>query len=686
MKRISKVTALLLVLTILFSSPLITNASTFVIQPGETAIITIEYSGARALEGKLLLSDPDIVEKIEFEYSMTGLAQGDKFFLYSGNPAGESGTVLIKITLKADAPRESSCIVSVSYAVTDAGSDVPGQTQTVMHTVSVAQTAPVNLTGLQTQLLRVQALKQWDYTKESWAAVEEAGMVAAYNLSSDDQDSVDSAEKKLKEAIDNLVPMDYTALQDALEQAAKGDSLAEVSESWTQFVTDLTNACQQYTSGDQTAADAAAQKLLESKNALATLLADIISQRASLEQELKEVTERYASFDAILAEKEALIATLTAKVEELEASVISKDRDLAYKDDTIAALEEEVATLQSRIDTLQGILDGSNDVGSEYNKLLEEMEALEAELKKVRQQLKDTQKELDQVNTELENVKTDLEEKKIELENALAQLESKKTELEDTKIEMEAELDAVRAELDKTKEALEKSNADMEALTKERDALASELETLRETWRKAQEELEVIKRERNDALANVSQAQADRQELLQKLEDAKKDQAQTKTELDAALEKLKQALTDLENAPEDQTEAVQALKDAMANLETAIAQREEALKEQEELRQQLDATQEELEKALEDLKAALDKETESIIVEVEVEPSYTFCNNPYHTVILILLIISLVLNAFLITLITLYLVKKRRTQLDDMPLVEYDIEDDAAQVNEDMLE
>lgn len=686
MKRIFRVTALLAVLAVMLSSAMVANASTFVIQPGETAIITIEYSGARAVEGSLLLSDPQIVEMVEYEYTMDGLAQGEKFFLFSKNPAGESGKVVVKVTLKPDAPRGSSCIVSVSYAITAANSLLPGDTQTVMHTVSVAPKPPVNLSGLQTQLLRVQGLKQWDYTKESWAAVEEAGMVAAYNLSSTDQASVDNAEKQLKDAIDKLVPMNYTALQNALEQAAKGENLGEVSESWTQFVTDLTNACQQYTSGDQEASDAAAQQLLQSKDALATLLADIISQRTELEKELQETNDRYASFDAILAEKDALIATLTEKVETLEASVADKDKALVDKDDTIATLEEEVTKLQARIDTLQSLLDGSGSAGEEYNKLLEELEALEAEMKALRQQLKDTQKELDKVNGELEDVKTDLEDKKLELENALAQLESTRTELEDTKVSLKAEIDSANAELKKTQEALDKAVVQIETITAERDELASELETLRETWRKAQEELEIIKRERNEAMVNVSQAQADRQQILQQLEEAKKKQSQTKTELDSALEKLKQALTDLENAPEDQTEAVQALKDAMANLETAIAQREEALKEQEELRQQLDATQEELEKALEDLKVALDKETESIIVEVEVEPSYTFCNNPYHTIILILLIISLVLNAFLITLITIYLVKKRRTQLDDMPLVEYDIEDDAAQVNEDMLE
>lgn len=746
MKKISRTTALFLVIAILCSVAVPAAASTFVIQPGQTATITIEYTDARAIEGTLLLSDPDIVEEIRFEYSMTGLAQGDKFFLYSANPGGESGTVLIKVKLRENAPRGSSCIVSVTYSVTAAGSNVPGQSQTVMHTVSVAEEPPVNLTGLQTQLLRVQSLNSWEYTKESWARVEDAGMVAAYNLSSEDQSAVDAAEKQLKEALDGLVPMDYSDLQDTLDDASNGENLGELSEGWSHFIGDLIYACQQLTGGDQAAVEDANEKLQQSNAALIRQLTALLAERDSLkgsgsvvdeallkekEEQIAELKDRLNELESTVAQKDQLLEEKETRLAELEAAIAALETELAGKNETIGELqqtvsdleydisvqEEEITTLQERVDTLKSIIEGSSDLGEEYTKLLDQLEELEAELKAAKSELRTTKNELDKAKAELEKVKTQLNEKELELEAAQANLETVKQELEDTKVEMQAQIDSLQAQITETEDKLsetigkleaanaqlgtleaekdaaiaelmaklEAANTQIETLIAERDAAVSKLETLREVWREASEELEKIRQERDAALNKVNQAQSSRQETMEALAAAQEAQAQAKADLDAALAKLKQAMQNLENAP-DQSGAMEALKEAMADLETAVAEREKALAEQEALRQQLDASHAELEAALEELKAALDKETDAIIVEVEVEPSYTFCNNPYHTAILILLVVSLVLNAFLITLIALYLVKKRRMQHDDTPLVDYDIDDDATEINEDMLE
>ena len=80
------------------------------------------------------------------------------------------------------------------------------------------------------------------------------------------------------------------------------------------------------------------------------------------------------------------------------------------------------------------------------------------------------------------------------------------------------------------------------------------------------------------------------------------------------------------------------------------------------------------------LEEALDKELvpETIIQEVPVEvpPSDDYCNISIHRVWPVLLIISVILNVGLVAVIVIYVARKRRKTTDDIPLVDYDINDD----------
>ena len=62
-------------------------------------------------------------------------------------------------------------------------------------------------------------------------------------------------------------------------------------------------------------------------------------------------------------------------------------------------------------------------------------------------------------------------------------------------------------------------------------------------------------------------------------------------------------------------------------------------------------------------------------VEVEVEPSDDYCNIKIHYVWPILFFISLALNLGFIALIVVYVVRRKKNQTDDTPLVDYDIDD-----------
>ena len=62
--------------------------------------------------------------------------------------------------------------------------------------------------------------------------------------------------------------------------------------------------------------------------------------------------------------------------------------------------------------------------------------------------------------------------------------------------------------------------------------------------------------------------------------------------------------------------------------------------------------------------------------QVVVPPDEDFCNIPLHKVWPILFFISLALNVGLVTLIVLYVAKRRQNMKDDTPMVDYDIDDD----------
>lgn len=62
-------------------------------------------------------------------------------------------------------------------------------------------------------------------------------------------------------------------------------------------------------------------------------------------------------------------------------------------------------------------------------------------------------------------------------------------------------------------------------------------------------------------------------------------------------------------------------------------------------------------------------------VEIEVPPTSDFCNIPMHRTWPLLLVVSAALNVLLIAILSVVLFKKRTTT-DNMPLVDYDIEED----------
>ena len=290
MKLISKSLVLILTLVLVLACVPAANAVVMVLDPEETATFYLDYSDACAIEGEIVFSDPSIISNIKYDISgsgMSGLVENGRIFLYTENVDGVEGKIGITITVHSGAPKGSSCTVTFRYAITEPGSDVPGEIKTLKHTVTVRTDEPAPTTpkptepkptnpaikyadtsALKEQIQIAENLTYYDYTKESWSAVSTALVVGKNLLTSTNQSKVDQATKDLKVALANLVAMDYSKLQAALDSAADMDKHEALAELWSDFLAALENARKQRTGGDQAAADAAADELIAAKEAL----------------------------------------------------------------------------------------------------------------------------------------------------------------------------------------------------------------------------------------------------------------------------------------------------------------------------------------------------------------------------------------------------------------------------------
>ena len=287
---------MLMAFAFVLSLPITTEAAVMVVEPGESISMILEYSNAVAVDGYVSFSDDSIISNVQYSVTgsnMIGLAESGRIFLYSDNPEGVAGQVIVTVTVHSGAVRGSSCNVTIKYAVTEPGSQTPGDYKTMTTTVTVkteavqstpgptATPAPTatpvpkaDISKLQEQISIADQLTSYDYTKDSWAVVETALVEAKDMLTSFVQANVDNATNNLKQALSQLVPMDYTALDAALDSAQMLGN-QELAEHWQRFVLALSNARVQRTSGDQEAVDLATQELLDAKEALIKALEDM---------------------------------------------------------------------------------------------------------------------------------------------------------------------------------------------------------------------------------------------------------------------------------------------------------------------------------------------------------------------------------------------------------------------------
>lgn len=297
MKYISRslvlVLALVMMLSCVFWAAPKANAEVIVVDKEQTISLTLEYADACAVEGEILFSNSAIISNVKYDTSgsnMEGLVENGIIFLYTDNPEGVSGKIVITATIRASAAAGSSCLVTFRYATTAPGATKPGDLQTVIHSITVKgepepePTQPdkddkpvkyADTSKLKEQIAIAENLTYYEYTSDSWAGVEAAVAAGKELLTSTSQSKVDKATEAIKTALAALVPMDYTALQNALDSASQIQNMDEMAAPWERFIRALANARTQRTSGDQAAVDAATEELLASKQALLEALAEL---------------------------------------------------------------------------------------------------------------------------------------------------------------------------------------------------------------------------------------------------------------------------------------------------------------------------------------------------------------------------------------------------------------------------
>lgn len=117
--------------------------------------------------------------------------------------------------------------------------------------------------ALLTQIAIANGLTRSDYTDSSWAALTSALSNANIALNGNSQNAADAAEQALKDAISALVHMDYSQLERTLAKSrelASGDAMGEI---WFRLAEEVSAAEALLTSGKQDSVNQANERLLD---------------------------------------------------------------------------------------------------------------------------------------------------------------------------------------------------------------------------------------------------------------------------------------------------------------------------------------------------------------------------------------------------------------------------------------
>lgn len=180
--------------------------------------------------------------------------------------AGSEGTAKVTVTAQDatgwdETPVTGSKSVSVSVKANSTSSNTNKEPE-----------VKIDDAALKAQIELAEKIKKDEYTSETWKDFDAALKVAKSALTSKNQKTVDDATANLKKAIEGLVKVDRSKLQDAINQA---NTLIDVEdhEIWSELVTLIVENKGLLVSTDQQAIDEATNKILSTITSLKAFLA-----------------------------------------------------------------------------------------------------------------------------------------------------------------------------------------------------------------------------------------------------------------------------------------------------------------------------------------------------------------------------------------------------------------------------
>lgn len=269
-KIIATVIAVVLVLTV---SLVMASAADYTVKPGSS--VNVVFSKAvEGLNGSVSCSGGASVQYSASE----GTVENGKYAM--GNPGTK--TVTAKVTAPSGAAVGTVYTVTFDYECWDINGQLT-EANTVSYTVEVVSggspsnpsnpsnpstpstpstpTVKVDLSKLQELIDKASNLKKDGYTADSWNKMVDALTKAQAALSSTSQEEIDAAAKALSDALNGLVKVDYSKLQEAIARAKDLGKDNETNSLWLALLDALTNGNLMLGSDDQAQVDAAAKQI-----------------------------------------------------------------------------------------------------------------------------------------------------------------------------------------------------------------------------------------------------------------------------------------------------------------------------------------------------------------------------------------------------------------------------------------
>lgn len=166
---------------------------------GETVSLYFSFSDVHGIDGEFTFSNRDLFSSVNYVNSseLGGSMANDKVFLYTGQEASVSGSVVVQATIRSDAKAGESCTVTFTYETSDENGNMSewmtsSQTVTVVAAPTTEPTQPsqptnptnptsptspttppettpnADMSELERQVRIAEGLKEEEYTKDSW--------------------------------------------------------------------------------------------------------------------------------------------------------------------------------------------------------------------------------------------------------------------------------------------------------------------------------------------------------------------------------------------------------------------------------------------------------------------------------------------------------------------------------------